>query len=201
MENRPTDFISVINSLLLFVDYQENLLSGILSGDPTEIRKAAVSSAKAAGLLNVPVLLTSVDCEENGDYIKEIRKIFPNHELYTRHNGNRDALSDTTVSRAIRRRGREKLILAGMWTSGSLTETALHAVREGFDVFVLVDACGDISQERHNYGVHRMLKAGVTPITWLSLASEWMNGWTPVESSADDIYGKYNAMLSRISEF
>lgn len=200
MENRHTDFISVINSLLLFVDYQENLLSGILSGDQSGIRGAAVSSAKAAGVLNVPVILTSVDCEENGEYLKEIRKIFPTHQLYTRNNGNSDALADTAVSRAIRRHGRDKLILAGIWTSGSLTETALHAVRDGFDVFVLIDACGDISQERHNYGVHLMLKAGVTPITWLSLASEWMNGWTPVESNTE-IFGKYNEMLSWISKF
>lgn len=202
MENTQTDFISVINSLLLYVDYQENLLSGILSCDPAGIKSAAVSSAKAAGLLNVPVILTSVDTEENGEYLKEIRKIFPKHEIFSRQNGNRDALSDNSVIRAIRRQGREKLIIAGLWTSGSMTESALHAVREGYDVFGLVDACGDISQERHNYGVHRMLKAGVTPITWLSLASEWMNGWAPVEGDmSDDMYGKYNAMLSNLSKY
>lgn len=202
MESTQTDFISVINSLLLVVDYQENLLSGILSGDPAGIKSAAVSSAKAAGLLNVPVILTSVDTDENGEYIKEIRNTLSGNEIYPRHNGNRDALSDDSVIRAIRRRGREKIIIAGLWTSGSLTETALHAVREGYDVFVLVDACGDISQERHNYGVHRMLKAGVTPITWLSLASEWMNGWAPAEGDVpDDMYGKYNVMLTNLSKY
>lgn len=202
MGNTQTDFISVINSLLLFVDYQENLISGIHSSDKESIKTAAVSSAKAAVLLNVPVILTSVDAEENGAYYNEIRKIFPDQEILSRQNGNRDAFTDNSVIKAIRRRCREKLIIAGLWTSGSLAETALHAVREGYDVFGLVDACGDISQERHNYGIHRMLKAGITPITWLALASEWMNGWSPAEGDiTDEMYGKYNIMLSNLSKY
>lgn len=202
MGNTQADFISVINSLLLFVDYQENLISGIHSSDKESIKTAAVSSAKAAVLLNVPVILTSVDAEENGEYYNEIRKIFPDQEIISRQNGNRDAFSDNSVIKAIRRRCREKLIIAGLWTSGSLAETALHAVREGYDVYGLVDACGDISQERHNYGVNRMLKAGITPITWLSLASEWMNGWSPADGDiTDELYGKYNIMLSNMSRY
>ena len=104
------------------------------------------------------------------------------------------------MQRIIRKLNREKLIISGLWTSESFAETAIHAIDYGYDVYGLIDACGDTSQERHNYGVHRMLKAGVTPITWMSLASEWMNGWAePADSDSEEMAGKYTAMLSYLS--
>jgi nicotinamidase-related amidase len=78
-------------------------------------------------------------------------------------------------------------------------ETALGASELGYDVYGLMDAAGDTSPERHNYGVQRMLRSGITPLTWMSLASEWMNGWAaPAESFAEET-GKYSAILSYLS--
>jgi hypothetical protein len=41
----------------------------------------------------------------------------------------------------------------------------------------------------------------VTPITWMSLASEWMNGWAvPAESDyRGEFTGKYNTMLTYLA--
>lgn len=198
MESAQTDFISVINSLLLLVDYKTEMLAQVRSADRSSIIDAAVASAKAAAILNVPVILTCAD--RNGEFVREIKEVFPGKDIIIR-NGSSDAMSDETVRRMIRKYSREKLIIAGLWTSDSFTETALSAIREDYDVYGLIDACGDTSAERHNYGVHRMLKAGLTPITWMSLASEWMNGWAePAESETDYMSGsKYNVMLTYLS--
>lgn len=201
MEDSQMDFISVINSLLLLVDYQEKMIGRIESGDRSEIKNAVMASAKAASILNVPVILTSADNDVNGDFLHELSVIFPRQEVINRKSNHPSALNDERVMTAIRRSGREKLIISGLWTSESFSETAVHAIREGYDVFGLIDACGDISHERHNYGLHRMLKAGVTPITWMSLATEWMNGWVdPAEELSEETFGKYNAMLSYLSK-
>lgn len=95
----------------------------------------------------------------------------------------------------------KKLIIAGLYTSKNFIETAVHGRREGYDVFGLIDACGDISREDHNSGVHNMLKAGVTPITWMSLTSEWMNGWADPSKAefTEEVFGKYNAMLTYLA--
>jgi nicotinamidase-related amidase len=201
MEDSQMDFISVINSLLLLVDYQENMIRCIESGDKREIKNAVLASAKAASVLNVPVILTSADNDVNGEFLSELSDIFPRQGVINRKSNHPSALNDERIMTALRRSGREKLIVSGLWTSESFTETAVHAIREGYDVFGLIDACGDISHERHNYGLHRMLKAGVTPITWMSLASEWMNGWVdPAEELSEETFGKYNAMLSYLSK-
>jgi nicotinamidase-related amidase len=202
MENFQSDYITVINSVLLLVDYQNRKIMSIGSGDREEISNAAIASAKAAGILRVPVILSSQAVKEHGEFMRGISDIFPRNEIIQRSPECHDALEDERVLKQVRRYGREKLIISGLWTSESFTETVLHAISAGYDVFGLVDACGDISHERHNYGIHRMLKAGMTPITWMSLASEWMNGWAdPSEGElSDEIFGKYNAMMTYLTK-
>lgn len=42
-----------------------------------------------------------------------------------------------------------------------------------------------------------MLQAGVTPITWMSLTSEWMHDWGNPKAGdlKKEVYGKFDAML------
>ena len=77
------------------------------------------------------------------------------------------------------------------------TYTALHAVKEGYDVYGLIDAAGDSTRDAHKYGVKRMLQAGVIPITLESLVSEWMHDWDNPKSGKllGEVYSKYGAMI------
>lgn len=200
MESVQTDFISVINSLLLLVDYRTDMLSEVKSGDRNNIRSAALASAKAAAMLNVPVIITSSGTLSQDEFLNDLISILPKQDSLFRVAGLRDVFSDEKVRSAIRKSGRAKLIIGGLWTSQSFTETALSAIEQGYDVFGLIDATGDISSDRHNQGIHRVLKAGLTPITWMSLAAEWMHGWSePAEVEEFDAPGKYNEMLSYLS--
>jgi nicotinamidase-related amidase len=197
------EFISVINSILLLVDYQPRKLNSIKSGDRLEIMNAVTSAAKAACILNVPVVMTSVHDSTGGEgeFIKSLSGILPEREVITRSANDMNALNDMVLWKKVRSYSRDKIIVAGIWTSESLAETATGAIGKGYDVFCLIDAAGDTSPERHNNGLRRMRSAGVTPITWMSLASEWMNGWslTAESDSYGEFPGKYNAMLSYLA--
>lgn len=202
MEDFQPDFITSINSLLLLTDYQSNLIRSIGSGDRTEIINSAVACARAASLLNVPVIMTSMNEKENGIFPEELTEIFPGKNVIERPENTYDVFKDERIRKAIRRTGRDKLVVSGLWTSRTFIETALTGRAEGYDVFGLIDACGDVSDEMHNEGVHRMLKGGITPITWMSLTSEWMNGWIDPSGNelSEEVYGKYNAMLTYLSK-
>jgi nicotinamidase-related amidase len=198
---RNQEFISVINSVLLLVDYQPRMMNSIRSGDRLEIRRSVLSSAKAASILNVPVIMTSLQDNCGCEFIKALSDVFPGKEVVARNVTHTNAFDDIIVARKVRSYFRDKIIVAGVWTSESLAETAIGATEKGYDVFCLIDAAGDISTERHNDGLKRMRRAGVTPITWMSLASEWMNGWAaPAENYRGEFPGKYNAMLSYLAE-
>lgn len=201
MENSKTDFVTVLNSILLLIDYQTNIINGIASGDRTEIKKAVVASARAAGILNVPIVMTSINTKENGEVIKELRDLFPGKEVITRLLPLPDAFEDERVLQAVRKSGRQKLVIAGLWTSTCFANTAIHAIQDGLDVYGLIDAAGDTTLEAHNSGVQRMLEAGVTPITWMSLTAEWMNSGSNSDENevTNESYGKYSAMLSYLA--
>lgn len=202
MEDFQPDFITSINSLLLLTDYQSNLIRNIGSGDRTEIINSAVACTRAASLLNVPVIMTSMNEKENGTFPEELTEIFPGRMVIERPDNTINAFDDDRIRKAVRKSGRDKLVISGLWTSKTFIETALKGQAEGYDVFGLIDACGDLSDELHNEGVHKMLKSGITPITWMSLTSEWMNGWIDPSGNelSEEVYGKYNAMLTYLAK-
>jgi nicotinamidase-related amidase len=197
MTKANLDLLTAKNSVLLLVDYQPGMFKGISSGDRTIIKSAAVGAAKAASILSVPVVLTSIYPQGNGEFLKEITDLFPKQEVFARTMPSFDAFEDGRVLDAVKKTGRKKVVISGLWTSMCFTYTALHAISEGFEVYGLIDAAGDASKDAHKYGVKRMLQADVVPITLISLVSEWMHDWGNPKSGEliKEVYSKYNAML------
>jgi nicotinamidase-related amidase len=60
---------------------------------------------------------------------------------------------------------------------------AIQAAGEGYEVYAVTDASGGVSVEAHQMGVHRMMMAGVAPINWLAVASEWQRDWARQDSA------------------
>jgi nicotinamidase-related amidase len=149
--------LTVHNSVLLLVDYQPAMFQGVGSGDRDAIHTAAVATATTAKILGVPVVLTTIWPEGNGKCIKEIAGLFPSQEVIARKVPGFDALDDERVMQAVKNTGRKKLVLSGLWTSMCFAFTALHGLRDGFEVYGLIDAGGDATPPAHEYGVQRMV--------------------------------------------
>lgn len=185
------------NSALVLVDYQRAMFSGIGSGDKTIIRNAAYCAAKAASILNIPVVLSAINPPNLGEFIPDITVLFPGQEVYARTIPSFDAFEDENTLNAFKRTGRKKLVVSGLWTSMCFAYTALHAIRDGYEVYGLMDAAGDSTPDAHKYGIKRMLQAGVIPITTESLVSEWMHDWGNPKSAelVKEVYSRYGAMI------
>lgn len=197
MKNNNLELLTPSNSVLLLVDYQSAMFRGVGSGDRTLIKNSAVATAKAANILNVPVVFTSINPEGNGEFINEITDLFPKVKVIARKLPSFDALEDEMVMAAVKATGRKNLIISGLWTSMCFAFTALHGLREEMGVYGLMDAAGDSTHDAHKYGIKRMLQAGVIPITWETITSEWMHDWANPKASEliKEVYGKYDAML------
>ncbi len=189
--------LSVENSVLVLVDYQPSMIRGVGSGDKTVIKNAVIGAAKAASILGVPVVLSSINPKMNGDVFQEITSLFPNQEVFARKVPGFDAFEDEGTWNAFKKAGRKKAVISGLWTSMCFAFTALHAIREGYDVYGLMDAAGDSTPDAHNYGVKRMLQAGVVPMTLETLVSEWMHDWNNPKAGelVKEVYSKYGAMI------
>lgn len=191
------ELLSAKNSVLVLVDYQPSMFKSVSSGDKTIIKNAAVCAAKAASILGVPVVLSSINPKYNGDFIPEIAELFPKQEVFARKIPSFDAFEDERTWSAVKKTGRKKLIISGLWTSMCFAYTALHALKEGYEVYGLMDAAGDSTSHAHKYGIKRMLQAGVIPITVESLVSEWMHDWNNPKAGelVKEVYSKYGAMI------
>jgi nicotinamidase-related amidase len=185
------------NSVLALIDYQPSMFKGVASGDKTIIRNAAFCAAKAASILGIPVVLSSINPKFNGEFLSEISSLFPGQEVFARKVPSFDAFEDERNWNALKKTGRKKLVISGLWTSMCFAYSALHALKGGFEVYGLMDAAGDSTLDAHKYGVKRMLQAGVVPITLESLVSEWMHDWNNPKAGelVKDVYSKYGYMI------
>lgn len=185
------------NSMLALVDYQPAMFRGVASCDKTIIKNAAFYAAKAASILGIPIVLSTINPKSNGDFISEITALFPGQEVFARKVPSFDVFEDERNWNAVKTTGRRKLVISGLWTSMCFTYSALHALKGGFEVYGLIDAAGDSTLDAHKYGVERMLQAGVVPITLESLVSEWMHDWANPKSGelVKEVYSKYGAMI------
>ena len=68
---------------------------------------------------------------------------------------------------------------------------------EGWDIYGLIDAAGDSTNDAHKYGVKRMVQSGVIPITWETLTSEWMHDWNNPKAAdlVKEVYSNYDVMM------
>ena len=171
---RPQD------SVVVLIDHQPFQFANLHSHDPTIVCNNVVGLAKAAKAFNVPTILTTVLEERGGYLIQPLQEVFPEQKPIDRTFIN--TWEDRRVVAAVEKTGRKQLVLAALWTEICLAMPALHALGEGYDVFVVTDASGGVSAEAHEMAVRRMVAAGIVPITWLAVASEWQRDWARTES-------------------
>jgi nicotinamidase-related amidase len=196
-KNGKLELLTDKNSALVLVDYQPTMFAGVASGDKTIIRNAAYCAAKAAAILGVPVVLSTINPQSNGNFLAEVTNLFPGQQVYARTIPSFDAFEDEKTRDAFKKTGRKKMVVSGLWTSMCFAYTALHGLKEGYEVYGLMDAAGDSTPDAHKYGIERMLQAGVIPITVESLVSEWMHDWTNPKAGelVKEVYSRYGYMI------
>ncbi|MFJ9583225.1 hydrolase [Streptomyces acidicola] len=167
-------------SVVVLIDHQPFQFANLNSHEPTVIVNNSVGLAKAAKAFDVPTILTTVLEERGGYLIKGLQDVFPEQKPINRTFVN--TWQDERVVDAVKATGRKKLIIAGLWTEVCVAMPAIQAAGEGFEVFVVTDASGGASKEAHDMAVRRMVQAGVVPITWLAVTSEWQRDYAREET-------------------
>lgn len=159
------------NAAVVFVDNQVGLMTGIRDYSIAELKHNIVGLAKAARALNLPIVTTTTSSETLwGPAIPELQAALPGHIFIDRTTVN--AWDDPRVEAAIRATGRNKLIFAGLSLEVCAAFPAMRAVREGFDAYVAVDACGTFDSTKRETGLVRLVQSGVVTADASSLMIE-----------------------------
>src|ERR1700690_382844 len=168
-------------SALLLIDHQPYQFANLHSHEPTMIINNVIALAKTAKVFNVPTILSTVIEERGGFLIKSLQDVFPEQKPINRTFIN--AWEDPNVTDIVKKHGRKQLIIAGLITEICVAMPAIQALGEGYDVFVVTDACGGVSAESHDMAVRRNCHAGVVPINWMAELGEWQRDWAREKSA------------------
>ena len=170
------------NSALIVIDYQPSQISAVRSMDPGLLLKNVVSTAKLAKAFGLPIVHSAVNVASGRGKptLPELAAVLKDNTPIDRTSLN--SWEDAHFVAAVRNTGRRKLIFCALWTEICLAFPALDAMREGFEVYPVVDAIGGTSVEAHRAGLERVTQAGGHPISWVSLACELQRDWARLET-------------------
>lgn len=173
------------SSAMLLIDYQEDKMRWVHSFPRGEIKRNVIVLAKAANILKIPIIITS-SIEENvkDTLLKELQDIFLKKiEDCIKRDGMVDCMNDHRVAEAVRATGRKKLIIAGITTDISIVFPAIRAVQEGYEVQVVVDACGSPTRIADETAHRRIEAAGATLTSTNQIIAELAQNWSTEEGN------------------
>jgi nicotinamidase-related amidase len=166
---------------LILIDFQSQMSFATKSIDAVQLRtNAALISHAAAGFGVSTILTTVAEKSFSGPMFSEITDAFPGQKLLDRTSMN--TWEDAAVIEQVNAIGKSRLVLAGLWTSVCIVGPTLSAIDQGYEVYVIADACGDVSTEAHERAMDRMVQAGAKPMTALQYLLELQRDWARGET-------------------
>ncbi len=168
--------LSPNDHILIMIDFQSQMAFATKSIDAVSLRNNAALVAKAAKEFSVSTILTTVaEKTFSGPIFDEIKAVFPETNVIDRTTMN--TWEDGRIAEQVNQIKKEKIVLAGLWTSVCIVGPALSAIDQGFQVYVIADACGDVSDEAHERAMERMVQLGARPMTSLQYLLELQRDW------------------------
>jgi nicotinamidase-related amidase len=192
LPNTDAGLITAANSVLVFIDHQPQMAFGVAGGiDRQLLVNNVLMLAKGAKEFGVPVILTTVETESfSGAMWPQLLDIFPNQQPIERTGMNS---WDTPAFRdAIKATGKKNILLSGLWTEVCITWPTLNMLAEGYNIYVVDDACAGTSAAAHEAALSRMTQAGAVRMTSVATVLEFQRDWAKREH--------YNALMDIFRE-
>lgn len=188
--NRPTlsekGLLTPDNCVVAMIDLQPQMLFGVCNFDRQMVINNNVALAKATKVFDVPVVLSTVESNAfSGHTWPQLLAALGHPTPIERTSMN--SWDDANFVAAIKKTGRKKIVLTGLWTETCVALPTVQAIHDGYEVYVVEDCCGDISSLAHENAMKRVIQAGAKPVTSLSVMLEWQRDWAH--------RGTYNAVM------
>jgi nicotinamidase-related amidase len=180
------------DTVIILLDHQTGLFQTVKDITLQELRTNTAVLAKLATLAKIPVITTASEpAGPNGPLMPEIHQLAP-AATYVGRKGEVSAWDNPDFVRTVRATGKKTLIMAGVWTSVCVAFPAIQAKAEGYTVYAVIDASGDMSQMASQAGLDRMTQAGIVPVTTNVVVTEVQRTWArPDAAQYATLYGEF----------
>src|SRR5271170_1842769 len=164
------------NCAVALIDLQPQMLFGVANFDRQTVINNNLILGKAARVFDVPVVLSTVESKAfSGGMWPQMQAVFPGRAPIERSSMN--SWDDPHFVEAIQQTGRKKILISGLWTETCVALPTIQALHDGYEIYVVEDCCGDVSQLAHDNAMKRVIQAGAKPVTSLSVLLEWQRDW------------------------
>ena len=179
----PIPLLKPDECALLLIDLQAGLAFGVESIDRQVLLNNTVALARTAGVFGVPIVVsTSATKVYSGPLMPAIQAALPGVAAIERRNMN--LWEDEAVRAAVVGTGRRRLLISGLLTEACVSFPVLSALKDGYEVFVVADACGGLTTTSHDLALRRMAAAGASMTSWVQVLLELQRDWTRKETYA-----------------
>jgi nicotinamidase-related amidase len=171
------------DTAILLIDHQSGLFQTVKDVCIADLRNNAIVLAKIAELVNAPIITTASEPNgPNGPLMCEFAKAAPSAR-YIARKGEVSAWDNEDFVEAVEATGRKTLIIAGVWTSVCVAFPALAAKADGYKVYFVMDASGDMSGMSSFTTLTRLTQAGCIPVTTNVVMAEFQRTWNRPDAS------------------
>ena len=191
LEDTDGGLITAENSVVVFIDHQPQMTFGVANIERQQLVNNVIMLAKGAKEFDVPAILTAVETESFSGYIwPQLMDVFRGQQPIERTSMN--SWDDPAFREAVKATGRKNIIIAGLWTEVCVTWPALNMLNEGYNIYIVEDACGATSLLAHEAAIRRCVQAGAVPMITIATVLEFQRDWANREH--------YDALLNILRE-
>lgn len=188
------ELLTPTNHVMALIDYQGQMAFATNNIHLTNLRNNTAMICGASKVFNVPTIVTTVDEESfSGPVFPEVELFYPKAKSKYIDRTTMNAWEDVNFHKAAVAAGKRKIVMAGLWTTVCIVEPVLSAIDEGYEVYIITDACGDVSVEAQDMAVRRMIQAGARPMTSLQYLLELQRDWARKST--------YNAVIDLVVKY
>jgi nicotinamidase-related amidase len=194
MQKPSPELLDPGNHALVLIDHESQMAFSVRNQPVDQLRANTAIVAGTSKIFNVPTIVTTVaEKSFSGPVFPEVEEFYPAASTTYYDRTTMNAWEDAPAYKAITGKNKKKIVMAGLWTSVCIVGPALSAKAEGYDVYVITDASGDISTEAHEMAVDRMQQAGVKMMTSIQYLLELQRDWGRAATYApvNDLIVKY----------
>lgn len=167
----PSSELTTDNCVFLMIDHQVGLMQFLTSIDPLQLKNNILGHAKTAKAFSIPVIMgTSWPHGPNGPTMPELKALFPDVNVIDRPVVN--FWNDPASKAAVEATGRKKLVISGLATEVCAAFPAISALRDGYEVYVVIDASADFNKLITDVTMQRLSAAGAVVTTWVAVLAE-----------------------------
>lgn len=181
------------NHVLVMIDHQSQMAFATSSISNVELRNNVGVISGASKIFKVPTVITTVARRTfSGPLFQEITEFYPEAANNAIDRTTMNTWEDVNAFKAITGKGKKKIVFSGLWTEVCIVGPAISALADGYEVYIITDACGGVSKEAHEMAIQRMVQAGAQPMTSIQYALELQRDW-----ARSTTYDAVNALMKK----